>query len=82
MIHYEDLKKDPRSEILRLGKFLGEDIHKSLLEEGMIEKIVQNSHVDTMKKHYEKFEMPIEGVDNPGESQCVSSDRLERCVSR
>ncbi|XP_003737083.1 sulfotransferase 1 family member D1 [Galendromus occidentalis] len=71
LIHYEDLKKDPRSEILRLGKFLGEDYYKSMLESNLIDKIVVGCHVDTMKKHYERFDIPIEGVQNAGVANFV-----------
>ena len=66
LIHYEDLKKDPKSEILRLAQFLGEDCHRSLLQNDVLDKVVERSHVDTMKKEYEKYELPIEGATNPG----------------
>lgn len=67
-LHYEDMKKDPRSEILRLGKFMNESVYNKMLSTDLVERIIQNSSIDTMKEAYSKFEIPLENIHkaNPG----------------
>jgi len=56
-VHFEELKADPRGQILRLAKFMGEEWHTMLLEEeGLLERVVEMSSFGNMKKEYDMFE--------------------------
>ncbi|XP_022652290.1 sulfotransferase 1C2-like isoform X1 [Varroa jacobsoni] len=63
-LHYEDIKKDPRSEILRLSKFMDENIYNKILTTDLLDKVIKNSSIDTMKKEFSKFEIPLKMVDD------------------
>uniref|UniRef100_A0A023FKG4 Putative sulfotransferase ixodes scapularis sulfotransferase n=1 Tax=Amblyomma cajennense TaxID=34607 RepID=A0A023FKG4_AMBCJ len=50
LIHYEELKTDPRSEVLKLAAFLGKKYHRSLTQEPeLLERILRFSTIDYMK---------------------------------
>lgn len=54
-ITYENLKKDPRTEILKIAKFIGEEYEKSILENQQImENILYYSSFEYMNKRTNK----------------------------
>jgi len=59
-VNYEELKDDPRGQITRIAKFIGEEWHQNMVEdEGLLERIVELSSFGSMKKDYESFSMPV-----------------------
>lgn len=55
MVHYEDMKRDPRSLILRMAEFLDERTHRMLIEnESILEKVISHSRITFMKPHLEE----------------------------
>lgn len=53
---YESIKKDPRGEILKIAKFIGEEYEKSILEDHKImDNILYYSSFEYMKKDANKY---------------------------
>lgn len=51
-LHYEQIKKDPRTEVLKIAKFLGEKYHHELLEDTTyLENVLKHSDVSAMKEY-------------------------------
>lgn len=49
-LHYEDLKTDPRTQILKLAAFLGEKYHRTLVEKPeVLERVINFSSMEYMK---------------------------------
>ncbi|KAK8756377.1 hypothetical protein V5799_000931 [Amblyomma americanum] len=50
LLHYEEIKADPRSQVLRLAAFLGEEYYHRLVEEPeMLHRVLGCSTIDYMK---------------------------------
>ncbi|OQR75982.1 sulfotransferase 1C2-like [Tropilaelaps mercedesae] len=62
-LHYEDIKKDPRAEILRLAKFMNKDIYNKMLTTDLLSKIVQNSSIDKMKQDFLNYGIFLENIE-------------------
>ncbi|XP_064487657.1 sulfotransferase ssu-1-like [Ornithodoros turicata] len=55
IIHYENMKADPRGAILDMAKFLGGDTYDIIVKnENMLKNIVEYSDIKSMKQHAEK----------------------------
>lgn len=51
-LHYEDIKKDPRTEVLKIAKFIGENYYHELLEDtAYLENVLKHSDVSAMKEY-------------------------------
>ncbi|CAN7988214.1 unnamed protein product [Ixodes hexagonus] len=49
-LHYEDMKADPRSAVLKIAEFLDKDHHKLLVEnEEMLENVIKYSDIKSMQ---------------------------------
>lgn len=55
MVHYEDMKHDPRNLVLRIAEFLDQGIHKLLIEnESFLQKVLHYSTIEFMKVYFEE----------------------------
>lgn len=55
LVHYEDMKEDPRTLTLRIAEFLDEDVYNILMKnEEIFKKVLNNSTISFMKAHLEK----------------------------
>lgn len=61
-ICFEDLKKNPAQEVLKLARFLGEE-YAQKLEAGLLDKVLDRSSLKTMQEGYKDF-----GLDTNDES--------------
>ncbi|KAK8756378.1 hypothetical protein V5799_000932 [Amblyomma americanum] len=51
LMHFEELKADPKSQMLKLAAFLGEEYHRKLTQEPeVLERVVKFSGIDYMKE--------------------------------
>jgi len=55
-IYFEDVKKNGSAEILKLGRFLGEE-YETKLKNGLLEKVVDMSSIQKMKSDYSEFKL-------------------------
>ncbi|XP_003746503.1 sulfotransferase 1C2 [Galendromus occidentalis] len=54
-IYFEDVKKKGSEEILKLGRFLGNDLEAKLKTQGLLEKVLERSSIKTMKEGLKDF---------------------------
>ena len=52
---YEEMKEDTAAVVRRLGEFLGGEFEKYALDEAIVQKVVQNSSLTSMKKSPENW---------------------------
>ncbi|KAF8787309.1 Bile salt sulfotransferase like protein [Argiope bruennichi] len=67
LISYEKLHANPREEILRISRFLGEEYYQGLLsDELLLSKILKNTSFEHMKKN-RKFNLPHNSIEESSE---------------
>jgi len=57
-IYFEDVKRKPKEEILKLGKFLDDAVYEKL-SNGLIDKVIEASSIKNMKEAYKNFEFDV-----------------------
>lgn len=70
-LHYEDMKSDPKENVLKIAKFIGESYHQQLMDDPqLLESVLRNTDVSAMKTYTNDnlagfFTKPIEEQDVP-----------------